>query len=63
MGGHSRRFGVAVASGCYGGRLGLALGAPAPRLLLWMGLGVILWSAGLTLAAALGLAGIGALRH
>lgn len=39
-----------------GAALGLVLGAPSVRLLLWMSLGVILWSATLTLAASLGLA-------
>lgn len=44
-----------------GAALGLALGAPPGRLLLWVSLGVVLWTIGLTLAAALGLAGIEAL--
>lgn len=46
-----------------GTALGITLGAPADRLLLWMGLGIILWSTGLTLAGVLGLVGIEALRH
>lgn len=41
-----------------GAVLGLALGAPLNRLLLWISLGIVLWSAGLTLVGALGLAGI-----
>ncbi len=41
-----------------GAALGLALGAPAGRLLFWTCIGVLLWSAGLTLAGALGMAGI-----
>lgn len=41
-----------------GAALGLALGAPAGRLLLWIGFGIMLWSSALTLAGALGLAGI-----
>ena len=41
--------------------LGLTLGAPSRRLLFWTSVGIVLWSAGLTLAAALGLAGIQAL--
>ncbi len=36
-----------------GGALGLTLGVPAGRLLLWIGLGIVLWSMGLTLAGAL----------
>ncbi len=43
--------------------LGLALGAPAGRLLFWTSLGIIFWSTALTLAGALGLAGIKALGH
>ncbi len=46
-----------------GAALGLALGAPAGRLLLWVCLGVVLWSALLTVIGALGLAGIKALWH
>lgn len=46
-----------------GTALGITLGAPRGRLLFWMSIGIILWSAGLTLAGALGLAGIRALRH
>lgn len=33
-----------------GAALGVALGAPAPRLLIWLGLGSAVWSAGLTIA-------------
>lgn len=33
--------------------LGLTLGVPAGRLLLWISLGIVLWSMGLTLAGAL----------
>ena len=43
--------------------LGVTLGAPAGRLLLWMSLGIAAWSALLTVAGALGLAGIEALMH
>lgn len=46
-----------------GTALGLTLGMPSDRLLLWMGLGIILWSTGLTLAGIIGLVGIEALRH
>lgn len=46
-----------------GAALGLTLGVPAGRLLFWISLGIVLWSIGLTLAAALGLAGIEALGH
>lgn len=44
-----------------GAVLGITLGAPVNRLLLWMSLGIVLWSAVLTLAGSLGLAGIEAL--
>lgn len=43
-----------------GTALGLSLGAPAPRLLLWMSTGILLWSALLTALGWLGLAGLGA---
>ncbi len=46
-----------------GAALGLALGASAARLLLWIGVGVVLWSAGLTLAGALGIETVKALWH
>ncbi|MBI5878250.1 MAG: small multi-drug export protein [Chloroflexi bacterium] len=46
-----------------GAALGLTLGVPAGRLLFWISLGTILWSTGLTLAGALGLAGIETLGH
>lgn len=46
-----------------GAALGITLGVPAGRLLFWMSLGTVLWSAGLTLAGTLGLAGIESLRH
>jgi len=38
-----------------GAALGIILGAPVDRLLIWMMLGIVLWSAGLTLVATLGL--------
>jgi hypothetical protein len=41
-----------------GTALAIAFGAPAGRLLLWMSVGIAAWSALLTVAAALGLAGI-----
>lgn len=44
-----------------GTALGIALGIPAGRLLLWMSLGIIVWSLLLSFAAILGLAGIAAL--
>jgi hypothetical protein len=44
-----------------GTALAIAFGAPAGRLLLWMSLGIVAWSALLTTAGALGLAGIQAL--
>ena len=44
-----------------GAALGIAFGAPASRLFLWMSVGIMAWSALLTVAAALGLAGIEAL--
>ncbi len=43
--------------------LGLTLGAPPSRLFFWASVGIVLWSTALTLAAALGLAGIRALEH
>ena len=46
-----------------GAALGLVLGAPVGRLLLWISLGIILWTAALTLVGALGLAGIEMLGH
>lgn len=46
-----------------GAVLGLTLGVPAGRLLFWVSLGIVLWSTGLTLAGALGLAGIETLGH
>jgi len=39
--------------------LGLGLGAPPRRLLLWTGMGCVLWSTILTLAMAFGIASIG----
>ena len=50
-----------VTGGPLGAVLGLSLGAPARGLLLWMSLGIILWSAVLTGAAYLGFAGVKAL--
>jgi hypothetical protein len=46
-----------------GAALGMALGAPAGRLMMWMSLGIILWTAILTTIGALGRAGIEALGH
>lgn len=46
-----------------GTALGVALGAPKDRLLFWMLTGILLWSAVLTAAGALGLAGLGALAR
>ncbi len=46
-----------------GAALGLALGVPASRVLFWISLGIVVWSTVLTLAGALGLAGIETLRH
>lgn len=43
--------------------LGLTLGASSSSLLFWTSVGIVLWSTALTLAAALGLAGIQILRH
>jgi uncharacterized membrane protein len=37
--------------------LALALGIPGRRVLLWMSIGIILWTAGFTLAATLGFRG------
>jgi len=41
-----------------GAALGVAMGAPTGRLLAWMSMGVILWSAILTTVGVLGLCGI-----
>ena len=46
-----------------GTALGLALGAPRKRLVLWMVIGIVAWSAGLAIVSALGLAGIKTLWH
>ena len=46
-----------------GTALAIAFGAPTGRLLLWMSVGIVAWSALLTTAGALGLAGIEALIH
>lgn len=46
-----------------GTALGLLLGAPVRRLLLWVSVGIVLWSGLLTAAAALGLAGFETLRE
>lgn len=43
--------------------LGLTIGAPSGRLLFWIGIGIVLWSAVLTLVGALGVAGIESLWH
>jgi hypothetical protein len=44
-----------------GTALAIAFGAPTGRLFLWMSVGIVAWSALLTAAGALGLAGIEAL--
>jgi len=46
-----------------GAALGLTLGVPAKRLLLWISLGVALWSVVLTTGAAIGWIGIQSLLH
>jgi hypothetical protein len=46
-----------------GTTLGVAFGAPGRRLLLWMSLGIVLWSGVLTLGGVLGIAGVEALSH
>jgi hypothetical protein len=38
-----------------GAAVGIALGARKEHLLLWMSIGIIIWSIGLTLAGAMGL--------
>ena len=38
-----------------GTAMGIILGAPTARLLLWMMLGIVLWSTGLTVVATIGL--------
>jgi uncharacterized membrane protein len=44
-----------------GAAIGIVLGAPPHRLLVWMSAGAVLWTVLITLAAALGLAGYEAL--
>lgn len=44
-----------------GAALGITLSAPVNRLLIWMSLGIVLWSAVFTLVGLLGIAGIEAL--
>ena len=46
-----------------GTAIGITLGAPTGRLLLWMSLGIVLWSAVLTFAGAVGMAGIEVLQQ
>lgn len=46
-----------------GTALGVTFGVPGRNLLFWMSIGIILWSAGLTAASALGLLSIKALIH
>lgn len=58
-----KRYGVAglgllaplITGAPLGAALGIALGAPAGRLLLWMIVGVLLWSLLLTVVTALGI--------
>jgi hypothetical protein len=38
-----------------GAAIGVALGAPRNRLLLWMSVGIVIWSIGLTLAGLQGI--------
>jgi hypothetical protein len=38
-----------------GAAIGVALGAPRKRLLMWMSLGIVIWSIGLTLAGLQGI--------
>jgi hypothetical protein len=46
-----------------GAALGIAFGAPTRQLLLWMGVGIAVWSLVLTLASALGWAGVESLAR
>ncbi|BDZ69595.1 small multi-drug export protein [Methanobacterium petrolearium] len=41
-----------------GAAVGIALGAEKERLLLWMSIGIVLWSIGLTIAGVMGLLAI-----
>jgi hypothetical protein len=43
--------------------VGLSLGAPPRRLLIWICIGIVLWSIILTFISVLGLAGINSLEH
>jgi len=47
----------------FGAALGITLGASVKRLLLWMSLGIVLWSTVFTLIGLLGLAGIEELEN
>lgn len=42
-----------------GAAIGMALGIPTGRLLIWIGFGIVVWSAGVTFGFAMGLAEIG----
>ncbi len=46
-----------------GAAIGIALGAPATRLIFWMAVGIILWTAILTIACALGIETFTVLWH
>lgn len=46
-----------------GTAIGIALGAPAKRLMLWIIVGIMVWAALLTTAGILGLAGFQTLQH
>lgn len=45
-----------------GTAIGLFLGSPVRQLLTWIGIGVVVWSVGLTLAGVAGLTGLEAIR-
>ena len=46
-----------------GAALGVMFGAPSPRLLFWMTVGILLWTAGLTVAGVAGIETLFALRR
>jgi len=46
-----------------GAAIGVSLGAPSTRLLFWMTIGILLWTAGLTVAGVAGIETFTALYH
>ena len=46
-----------------GAAIGVSLGVPSPRLLFWMTVGILLWTAGLTVAGVVGIETFTAVYH